>query len=97
MAVNTTTLGDAPAMGRVGARMAPSWSGYRQEGDAVVDGGRALVELDGQGSTRGGLPAPASRHAREGLRGSAGDTVAVGQVLADIADGDPRALGGAPE
>ena len=93
MAVNTTTQVTLPAMGE-SVREGTVLEWHRQEGDEVT-AGETLVEISTD-KVDAEVPAPASGTLVK-VYAVAGDTVAVGQVLADIADGDPvAALGGAP-
>ncbi len=96
MAVNTTTLVTLPAMGE-SVREGTVLEWHKQEGDAVAEG-ETIVEVSTD-KVDAEVPAPASGTLTR-ICAAEGDTIAVGGVLAEIANGTPppgetQARGGA--
>ncbi len=91
MAVNTTTHVTLPAMGE-SVREGTILEWHKQEGDAVSEG-ETIVEVSTD-KVDAEVPSPASGTVAK-ILAQAGETVAVGDVLAEIADGTPagRATG----
>jgi 2-oxoglutarate decarboxylase len=85
MAVNTTTLMTLPAMGE-SVREGTVLEWHKQEGDPVAEG-ETIVEVSTD-KVDAEVPAPASGTLTK-ILAAAGDTIAVGGVLAEIANGVP--------
>jgi 2-oxoglutarate decarboxylase len=90
MAVNTTTQVTLPAMGE-SVREGTVLEWHKQEGDDVLEG-ETIVEISTD-KVDAEVPAPATGTVAR-IHAAVGDTVAVGAVLAEIANGLP-AVGGA--
>src|SRR5215217_7775715 len=83
MAVSTTTQVTLPAMGE-SVREGTVLEWHKQEGD-IVEEGETLVEVSTD-KVDAEVPSPASGTVTR-ILAAAGDTVAVGAVLAEIANG----------
>ena len=90
MAVSTTTQVTLPAMGE-SVREGTVLEWHKQEGDAVQEG-ETLVEVSTD-KVDAEVPSPASGTVTR-ILAAAGDTVAVGAVLAEIANGGAPASSG---
>src|SRR5687767_6322011 len=90
MAVSSTTQVTLPAMGE-SVREGTILEWYKQEGDSVQEG-ETLVEVSTD-KVDAEVPSPASGTVTR-ILAAAGDTVAVGAVLAEIANGGGPASSG---
>ncbi|MEY2516546.1 MAG: hypothetical protein QOJ89_3904, partial [bacterium] len=90
MAVSTTTQVTLPAMGE-SVREGTVLEWHKREGD-IVEEGETLVEVSTD-KVDAEIPAPASGTVTR-ILAAAGETVAVGAVLAEIANGGPPSPGG---
>ena len=91
MAVNTTTLMTLPAMGE-SVREGTVLEWHKQEGDEVAEG-ETLVEVSTD-KVDAEVPAPASGTLTR-IVAAEGETIAVGDVLGEIANGAPPPGNGA--
>jgi 2-oxoglutarate decarboxylase len=91
MAVNTTTLMTLPAMGE-SVREGTVLEWHKQEGDEVAEG-ETLVEVSTD-KVDAEVPAPASGILTR-IVAAEGETIAVGDVLGEIANGGPPSGNGA--